>query len=101
MPTPIIVKPPPSYTTQALPVLEGGDGKYLQNELQRIKSVLDSYQDLLPQAASKAPLKPIDGMIRLSRDPWRPVTGTTVDALVYYDAAGAVWQLLGTPPTNT
>lgn len=73
----------------------------MQNELQRIKSVLAAYSDRLPQATDKAPTAPSDGMIRLSRDPWRPVSGQTADAWVYYDAAGSVWRYLSTAPTNT
>jgi hypothetical protein len=97
----ITTKPPPTYTPQALPILDGGSGKYMQSELQSIKSVLDNYQAMLPQAAIKAPIKPVDGMIRLSRSPWWPVSGQTADAWVYWDAAGQVWLYTSTAPTNT
>jgi len=97
----ITVKAPPSYTPQALPLLDGGDGKYMQNELVRLQAVLRAYQNLLPQAASEAPKTLVDGMIRLSRDPWRPVSGQTTDQLVYWDAAGSLWRLLATAPTNS
>jgi hypothetical protein len=51
--------------------------------------------------AKAAPTKPQDGMLRLARSPWWPVSGQTADAWVYYDAAGNTWQYLTTPPTNT
>lgn len=97
----IAVKSLPSYSPQALPVIAGGEGRYAQNELQSIKDVLAAYSVCLPQAANKAPTAPSDGMIRLSRDPWRPVSGQTTDQWVYWDAAGSVWRLLATAPTNT
>ena len=92
---------PPSYTPSSLPILPGGDGPYTQKELRRIGSTIDTIAQMLPQAATKAPTQLSDGMQRLARDPWRPVAGQTTDQWVYYDAAGGVWRLLSTAPTNT
>lgn len=91
----------PAYSSGILPLLEGGEGPYAQREFNKLASVLRVYASMLPQAATQAPKNPADGMIRLSRNPWRPVAGQTVDKLVYYDAAGGVWRYLSTDPTNT
>lgn len=97
----ITTKEPPSYTPAALPLLDGGDSRYLQTELRDLKSVLDTYRLMLPQASVKPPKQLIDGMRRLSRNPWWPVSGQTVDAWVYWDAAGKVWRFDATAPTTT
>lgn len=89
------------YTRNPLPILDGGTTVYNNNELLRIQAAFQALVAMTPQSATKAPTNPTDGMMRLSRDPWRPVGGTTVDAWVYYDGAGATWRLMITPPTNT
>lgn len=92
---------PPVYTPAVLPILPGGEGPYTQAELRRLQTVLGAYLNLLPQAAIKAPVTLVDGMIRMARDPWWPVAGQTADKWVYFDAAGAVWRYLATDPTTT
>jgi hypothetical protein len=70
----------------------------------RVRSLVNcavSLVNQIPGARTAAPPNPQDGWTFLARDPWRPVAGQTVDAWVYYDAAGGVWRLQGTTPTNT
>jgi len=74
--------------------LDGSDSLYVLRELQAIGKSLNSVQLLTPQAAVSVPSTLIDGMQRLARAPWRPVTGQTEDAWVYWDASAAVWKLL-------
>jgi hypothetical protein len=89
------------YVRNPLPILVGGESAFYNNELQRISDTFKAYLEMLPQAATKAPDRLIDGMVRLSRDPWRPVASQTVDKWVYYDAAGGIWRYLATDPSNT
>lgn len=69
--------------------------------VQRLAEALQSTQRMTPQAATKAPNPPIDGMVRLARWPWWPVAGQTADAWVYYDGEGSVWRHIGTDPTSS
>jgi hypothetical protein len=93
---------PTPYAVSALtPILAGGQDRYYGQQLSLISISISSLIALTPQAATAAPKTPIDGMVRLARDPWRPVAGQTTDQWVYYDAAGKVWRLQGTSPTNT
>lgn len=92
---------PPLYTVASPPTIPGGDAVYLAAQLAAIANSLSGVRLMTPQSAAVAPKVLQDGMLRLSRDPWRPVSGQTADAWVYYDAAGATWRLLATAPTNT
>jgi hypothetical protein len=92
---------PTAYSTSVQPILPGGADAYVQKELGRIQAAIKATQALTPSAAVKAPEKPVDGMMRLARFPWRPVSGQTADAWVYYDAVGAAWRYLSTAPTNS
>lgn len=74
-------------------LLPGGDALYLQRELGNVETSINSVLLFLPQVATKEPLEVADGMVRLSRSPWRPVVGTLADAWVYYDAPTAAWKL--------
>lgn len=92
---------PVPYTRGPQPLLPGGEDAYVQNELNTVSTAINTTAQFAVFSAKKAPPVPVDGMVRLSRDPWRPVSGQTTDQWVYYDAAGGVWRLLGTAPTNT
>lgn len=85
---------PSSFTPGSPPVLPGGDKRYLQSQLDQIAASLNAVVLLTPQPATVAPKGPVDGMVRLSRSPWRPVSGTTTDAWVYWDAPSSSWLLL-------
>ena len=82
-----------AYERGTPPLLEGGDPRYLQDELGRIESSLSDAFALIPQPATTPPKTLHDGMQRLARAPWRPVGGT-VDLWVYWDALGARWAIL-------
>ena len=82
-------------TTPILPSTAGGDNsRFLLSELATLQAVLASTQNMVPQAAVQAPRMPVDGMQRLSRAPWRPLTGQTVDTWVYFDAPSNSWKAL-------
>lgn len=89
------------YTQGRPPITPGGDSIHTQNEMSKIATAINNAMLLIPQPAIAAPKNLADGMIRLSRQPWQPVAGTTTDAWVYYDASGGVWRLLSTAPTNS
>lgn len=84
-----------------VPVIPGGAGIAAQKELAQLRTAVQSMALLIPQVAVKAPDAPVDGMIRLSRSPWRPVSGQTTDQWCYFDGAGQIWRLLATAPTDT
>lgn len=92
---------PPLYTVAAPPSIPGGDAVYLAAQLGAIANSLSGIRAMTPQSATVAPKALLDGMVRLSRDPWRPVSGQTADAWVYWDAAGGIWRFQATAPTNT
>ena len=69
--------------------------------MQRIQSLAENILLMTPQAATTAPLNPLDGMKRLARSPWRPVAGQNTDAWVYYDGALQEWVYEGTAPVTT
>lgn len=92
---------PPLYTVAAPPSIPGGDAIYLASQLTAIANSLSGLRTLAAQSATVAPKVLLDGMIRLARNPWRPVAGQTADAWVYWDAAGSVWRFQATAPTNT
>lgn len=89
------------YVSNVNPILDGGQATFLLNELSRIQDVFKSTQEMIPQASTKAPTTPKDGMIRLARAPWRPVAGQNVDQWVFYDGASNQWTYLMNTPTNT
>lgn len=93
---------PVSPTLGAVPQIgSAGAARWV---LQRVTSLVQSVQSLINQsvgARDAPPQNPQDGWLFLSRAPWRPVAGQTTDEWVYYDAAGGVWRLLSTSPTNT
>lgn len=84
-----------------VPVLSGGAERYAQLTLSNVQTVAQNTMAMTPQAATAAPATPLDGMVRLARSPWRPVSGQTVDAWVYFDAALDEWVYQGTAPTTT
>ena len=95
---------PVAYNRQALPLISGGDLSWTSRELQRIEAAILSTQRLTPQPATEAPKTAVDGMIRLARQPWQPLSGRlgiTHDCWVYYDGAGKIWRHIGEDPTNT
>lgn len=92
---------PMPYSPANLPILGDGLAPYLQRELNKIRDAIYTTQRMTPQAASTAPKVLLDGMPRLSRYPWWPVSGQTADAWVYYDAVGKVWRYSSTAPTSS
>lgn len=85
---------PVAYTPASQPALSQGSARYLQQQLSAIASSITMLNLLTPQPATEAPKVLLDGMIRLSRSPWRPVSGATTDAWVYYDLPTTSWLLL-------
>lgn len=82
-------------TTPILPSTANGDSsRFLLGELSTIQAVLASTQAMIPQAAAQAPAKPVDGMQRLSRAPWRPLPNQVADEWVYFDAPSNSWLAL-------
>lgn len=92
---------PIPYNRGSSPVLPGGDARHLEDELGHIQNSVDSLVLMCPQVSTVPPKILIDGMIRLSRNPWRPVTSQSIDSWVYYDAVGKSWRYLSTNPTTT
>lgn len=93
----------PPGTPQGVQPLLGGNGAQVWAR-DRVVSLVKAAQQLAAMAVSNAlaaPVVPQDGMIRLARWPWWPVSGQTADGWVFYDMAGGVWRLLSTPPTST
>ncbi len=82
------------YTQGIIPILEGGDAAFVKRELSRLANALGEVILMTPQSAYRAPKRLKDGMIRLSRKPWFPVSGQTTDEWVYWDAAGQAWRYL-------
>lgn len=92
----------PSGMRQSVqPILPGGEGKYVQTQIQALKDSLDSTRSFTPQQALKVPATVVDGVIRLARWPWWPVPGQTADAWVYFDGIGNVWRYMATAPTSS
>lgn len=75
---------PTPYGTGPTPIDTTGYQNYVQKELEKIATSLSTICALLPQAATRAPTKPIENMQRFSKDPWRPVAGQTTDRWVTY-----------------
>jgi len=89
MATPILA--PKGFVRTSIPILEGGDGQYLQSELANIATSIATMLIFIPAVATKPPTSLGDGMIRLSRAPWQPLTGQSGDAWVQYNAATQTW----------
>ena len=85
------ISAPKGFIRTSVPILAGGDGQYLSNELDAIQASITTILIFSPCAATKPPTALGDGMVRLSRAPWRPLAGQTVDTWVYYDAPTATW----------
>lgn len=66
----------------------------LTREFQALQDTLTGVLDMLPQRTSEAPLRPRDGMIRLSLSPWWPVAGQAADRWVIYDGTTELWAYL-------
>lgn len=82
------------YTPSAYPTIPGGESFYLRAELDKIAASIRQLAAHTPQAATSAPSNPPDGLQRLARAPWRPVSGQTTDAWVFWDAVAKAWALL-------
>lgn len=92
---------PAAFSIPAQPLLPGGGDTFVQNIAQRLQIAIEGLRRMVPHAAIKAPTTPRDGMVRLARRPWWPVSGQAADAWVYYDATGRVWRYLSTAPTQS
>jgi hypothetical protein len=92
MPAPI--GQPKGFIRTSVPLLADPSGTYLQNELSAIQASIATLLIFSPSAATKPPTALGDGMIRLSRAPWRPLAGQTADTWVYYDAPSGSWMAL-------
>lgn len=90
-----------TYLKGVLPILSGGAAKFGQKQFDQLDKTIAHLLIMNPQSATAAPQQLFDGMRRLSRAPWRPVTGQIADAWVYFDAASGLWRLLSTAPSNT
>lgn len=98
------VKPtsPPALRVGALPILGGeGTATWTKNRFDQLQNTISSLTAAAVSNAKQVPAPLQDGMIRLARYPWWPVSGQSADAWVYYDACGAIWRLLSTAPTST
>ena len=82
-----------TYERATVPLIEGGDWRFLQEELGRIETALHDVFLMIPQPCTVPPKTLLDGMQRLARSPWRPAGGT-VDTWVYWNAATATWAIL-------
>ena len=81
-----------TYKRSSPPALDGGDVRYLAQELTKIQEALQAIQNLTPQQCSIAPPKPLPTMIRFAMAPWRPVAGQTTDKWVTY--VNGAWAYL-------
>lgn len=92
---------PAAPVMSTLPLTLSGSHPYGQQQMASLKNAIETTQAFTPQTSLKAPSNPTDGMIRLARYPWWPVSGQSADAWVYFDGAGGVWRLMSTAPTST
>ena len=83
---------PRPYRPGPPPLLPGGEQKYLLDELQTLRERFDEVLDMLPISTTTAPVRPREGMIRKSMNPWRPVVGQVTDKWVIYN--GTAWEYL-------
>ena len=80
---------PTAYVKGPAPIDPTGQIVYLEAELAKVQTAFATLASLVPQAATKAPAKPIENMIRFAKAPWRPLGGTT-DRMVVYVAGSWV-----------
>lgn len=90
-----------AYPKGLLPIINADPAKFAQKQFDQLSNTISTALLMQQQSATAEPTTKLDGMPRLARAPWRPVAGQTQDAWVYWDAAGQVWRLQGTPPTST
>jgi hypothetical protein len=83
---------PTPYIRGPAPLSPDGYPVYIGRELDKIAKAIRTLVDLAPQAAIKAPARPIENMIRFAKSPWRPVSGQTQDKWVTYVAGS--WNYL-------
>tara|TARA_Y100000289_G_scaffold66058_1_gene81288 strand:+ start:195 stop:473 length:279 start_codon:yes stop_codon:yes gene_type:complete len=76
------------YSRQPYPVLEEGQRKYIQDELQRIEQSVARLADAAIQVADAAPDNPVKGMVRYAVTGWDPL-GNSFQGLVVYN--GNAW----------
>lgn len=84
------------YVPRSQPQIPGGSDFYVRGELQAIAAAISTVLAMTPQVTTKAPTPLVDGMIRLARSPFYPVSGQTADAWVFYDAKLGSWHYLDT-----
>jgi hypothetical protein len=102
MALPVRPSGPQTASKGSLPILEGaGVLRWLQTRVTSLLAVTTQLVQMAVSNAQTAPTPPQDGMVRLARYPWWPVSGQTADAWVYYDTSGALWRYLSTAPTST
>jgi hypothetical protein len=69
--------------------------EYLRVELTNIQQTLAQMLSMFPQAATVAPGRPQEGMVRFAMAPWRPIGGTTTDGWVIFN--GTAWVAIQAP----
>ena len=84
---------PVPYVPGSLPKLNDNLNIFITNELKKIQVSITGILNILPQVATAAPAKPMEGMMRLATAPWEPIAGTTSPTWVIYDAT-AGWTLV-------
>ncbi len=87
-----LIQAPPPYIPTPMPLLPSGLGPYAQREYEKIGRSLNALVLLTPQGANAEPKTLMDGMVRMSRAPWRPLVGQTDDAWVFYDGPSQTWK---------
>jgi hypothetical protein len=83
---------PVGYKPGAKPILPDADSRYLDQQLQNISNSISTIVVMTPQPATEPPKVLMDGMWRLARSPWRPLSGQTADQWVWYDATAGAWK---------
>ena len=79
---------PQSYIPTLTPQSEPGEAKVIKwvlANLLKIKTAVDQTTVMTPQSATKAPANPQDGMQRLARAPWCPITAGVTNVWVFFD----------------
>lgn len=61
VPVPYVPGPPPS------------DQEALVAEFQRLQAAVETLAALVPQVATSAPQRPVEGMVRYAKAPWNPL----------------------------
>ncbi len=84
----------PPLRLSPLPVDSAALPIWLQGASRMIETTVAEISLMTPQAATAAPKTVRDGMVRLARSPWRPASGQSADAWVYFDAPSGTWKLL-------